>query len=244
MFTVLSLMRVANHRRPTARLWSGHDHIVLIPGAGGVAWYWSRLVPLLEQAGHAAVAVDLPGDDERPDCPNTPTSSSRQSATATTSCWSPSRSAGSPRRWSAERIAVRELVFVNAMIPVPGETPDEWWAQRRLRAGAHRSGRGGRLHRPSSTSRPTSCTTSTRGRGRGRAVPAQRGARPPSTAGATSTAWPDDPDPRARRRRRPVLPGRLPAPGRPRAARRRRRRAARRSPHRAVATRRRWPTIC
>jgi hypothetical protein len=37
---------------------------VLIPGAGGVAWYWHRVIPLLEQAGHEAVAVDLPGDDE------------------------------------------------------------------------------------------------------------------------------------------------------------------------------------
>ncbi len=35
----------------------------LVPGAGGAAWYWHRVVPLLEQAGHEAVAVDLPGDD-------------------------------------------------------------------------------------------------------------------------------------------------------------------------------------
>ena len=37
---------------------------VLIPGAGGVAWYWHRVVPLLQKAGHEAIAVDLPGDDE------------------------------------------------------------------------------------------------------------------------------------------------------------------------------------
>lgn len=35
----------------------------LVPGAGGAAWYWHRVAPLLEQAGHEAVAVDLPGDD-------------------------------------------------------------------------------------------------------------------------------------------------------------------------------------
>ncbi len=35
----------------------------LIPGAGGVAWYWHRVVPLLQEAGHEAIAVDLPGDD-------------------------------------------------------------------------------------------------------------------------------------------------------------------------------------
>ena len=35
----------------------------LVPGAGGAAWYWHRVVPLLEQAGHEAVAIDLPGDE-------------------------------------------------------------------------------------------------------------------------------------------------------------------------------------
>jgi len=38
---------------------------VLIPGAGGMAWYWNRVAPILEQAGHEAIAVDLPGDDDR-----------------------------------------------------------------------------------------------------------------------------------------------------------------------------------
>src|SRR5690348_17763884 len=36
---------------------------VLIPGAGGMAWYWHPVVPLIEAAGHKATAVDLPGDD-------------------------------------------------------------------------------------------------------------------------------------------------------------------------------------
>jgi len=36
---------------------------VLIPGAGGAAWYWHRVIPLLQEAGHEAIAVDLPGDD-------------------------------------------------------------------------------------------------------------------------------------------------------------------------------------
>jgi alpha/beta hydrolase family protein len=37
---------------------------VFIPGAGGVAWYWHRVVRLLEEAQHETVAFDLPGDDE------------------------------------------------------------------------------------------------------------------------------------------------------------------------------------
>ena len=34
---------------------------VLIPGAGGAAWYWHRVVSELRAHGHEAVAVDLPG---------------------------------------------------------------------------------------------------------------------------------------------------------------------------------------
>lgn len=37
---------------------------VLIPGAGGAAWYWHRVEPKLRALGHDVVAVDLPGDDE------------------------------------------------------------------------------------------------------------------------------------------------------------------------------------
>jgi hypothetical protein len=40
---------------------------VLVPGAGGVAWYWHRVVPLLDKAKQQAIAVDLPGDDEHAD---------------------------------------------------------------------------------------------------------------------------------------------------------------------------------
>src|ERR1700761_226186 len=36
---------------------------LMIPGAGGAGWYWHRVVPLLEAAGHQAIAVDLPGPD-------------------------------------------------------------------------------------------------------------------------------------------------------------------------------------
>jgi hypothetical protein len=32
----------------------------LIPGAGGSAWYWHRVAPLLPDA----IAIDLPADDD------------------------------------------------------------------------------------------------------------------------------------------------------------------------------------
>ena len=39
---------------------------ILVPGAGGMAWYWHRAVPLIRAAGHEPIPVDLPGDDRRP----------------------------------------------------------------------------------------------------------------------------------------------------------------------------------
>ena len=37
---------------------------VLIPGAGGSAFYWYRLVAELDRRGYASVAVELPAADE------------------------------------------------------------------------------------------------------------------------------------------------------------------------------------
>lgn len=99
---------------------------VLIPGAGGVAWYWHRVVLLLEEAEHDAIAVDLPGDDENAglttyadrvveaigDRRATLVAQSLGAFTAPMVC---------------ERVDVGMLVVVNAMIPVPGETAGEWW---------------------------------------------------------------------------------------------------------------------
>ncbi|HUC67090.1 MAG TPA: alpha/beta fold hydrolase [Stellaceae bacterium] len=100
---------------------------VLIPGAGGMAWYWHRVTPLLEQAHHEAIAIDLPGDDgavgldayadiviraigERPNV--VLVAQSLGGFTAPLVC---------------ARRAVKMLVLVNAMIPQPGETPAAWW---------------------------------------------------------------------------------------------------------------------
>jgi pimeloyl-ACP methyl ester carboxylesterase len=102
---------------------------VLIPGAGGAAWYWHRVLPLLEQAGHEALAVDLPGDDVHAGLPayadlviasigkRTDVTLVAQSMGAFTAALVCARA----------RTAIIMLVFVNAMIPLPGETAGEWW---------------------------------------------------------------------------------------------------------------------
>jgi len=116
---------------------------VLIPGAGGVAWYWHRVLPLLEAAGHEAVAVALPGDDE---------SAGLSAYTERVLRAIDGRKdivlvAGSLGGFTAPLVAARTpvqmLVFVNAMIPNPGETAGAWWDNTRWEAARVRAARRG-----------------------------------------------------------------------------------------------------
>jgi pimeloyl-ACP methyl ester carboxylesterase len=99
---------------------------LLIPGAGGVAWYWHRVSPLLQTAGHTVIAVDLPGDD--PDVGLT--GYSDQIVTAGLGQPDIVLVAQSMGAFSAvpacDRLPVRALVLLNAMLPAPGETAGEW----------------------------------------------------------------------------------------------------------------------
>jgi pimeloyl-ACP methyl ester carboxylesterase len=101
---------------------------VLLPGAGGAAWYWHRVVPLLTNAGHTAIAVDLPGAS--------PTVGLREYEAFVAAA-----AAGEERvvlvaqsmgaftaLGCCERVPVERLVLLNAMVPAPGETPGQWWS--------------------------------------------------------------------------------------------------------------------
>jgi pimeloyl-ACP methyl ester carboxylesterase len=99
---------------------------VLVPGAGGVAWYWHRVVPLLEKADHDAIAVNLPGDDEQASLPHY--ADRIIEAIGTRHVVLVAQSIGGfTVPLVCARVGVRMLVFVNAMIPVPGERAGEWW---------------------------------------------------------------------------------------------------------------------
>jgi pimeloyl-ACP methyl ester carboxylesterase len=100
---------------------------VLIPGAGGAAWYWHRVVPLLEDAGHEAIAVDLPGDDESAGLPEY-TRLVIDAIGARAHVVLVAQSLGAfTAPLVAARTELERLVLVNAMVPEPGETPGEWW---------------------------------------------------------------------------------------------------------------------
>jgi pimeloyl-ACP methyl ester carboxylesterase len=99
---------------------------VLIPGAGGVAWYWHLVEPQLEAAGHEAIAVDLPADDERAGL-NEYADRVVEAIGGRGGVVLVAQSLGGfTAPLVCQRADVAELVFVNAMIPVPGETAGDW----------------------------------------------------------------------------------------------------------------------
>jgi pimeloyl-ACP methyl ester carboxylesterase len=100
---------------------------VLIPGAGGTAWYWSHVVPQLQKGGHEAIAVDLPGDDESAALPEY-TGLVVEAVGGRHDVVLVAQSLGAfTAPLVCERAPVQELVLVNPMIPVPGESPGTWW---------------------------------------------------------------------------------------------------------------------
>jgi pimeloyl-ACP methyl ester carboxylesterase len=100
---------------------------VLIPGAGGRAWYWHRVVPLLEKAGHEAIAIDLPGDDARMGLQDYAKIVIRAIGARSNVILVAHSLGGFTAPLVCERIRVRGLILVNAMIPRPGETVGAWW---------------------------------------------------------------------------------------------------------------------
>ncbi len=117
---------------------------VLIPGAGGMAWYWHRVAPLLEQAHQEPIAVDLPGDDASPSLSDYADRVVRAIGKRTNVILVAHSLGGFTAPLVCARAAVRMLVFVNAMIPNPGETAGAWWDNTgAVQARVAAAGRGG-----------------------------------------------------------------------------------------------------
>ena len=95
---------------------------VLIPGAGGMAWYWHRVAPLLEQAHRDAIVIDLPGDDVNAGLDDYADIVVRAIGERSNVILVAQSLGGFIAPLVCARADVRMLVFVNAMIPQPGET--------------------------------------------------------------------------------------------------------------------------
>ena len=101
---------------------------VLIPGAGGSAWYWHRITPLLAEAGVDSVAVELPAAD---DSANLTTYADVVCDTLVDTTWPLLLVGQSMGAFTAplvaDRIGATMIVLVNPMVPTAGESPGQWW---------------------------------------------------------------------------------------------------------------------
>jgi hypothetical protein len=118
---------------------------VLIPGAGGDAWYWHRVEPLLREQGHDVVAVALPAADESAGLQRYADAVVEAAGDREDIVLVAQSMGGLTAPLVCDRLPVTRIVLVNAMIPRPGETGGDWWANtgqdKAAREFAEREGR-------------------------------------------------------------------------------------------------------
>lgn len=100
---------------------------VLIGGAGSDSWYWHLLTPRLRAFGHDVVAVDLPCDDDSAGLVEYADAVVEAVGDRTDLVVVAHSFGGFTAPLVCARVPVDLLVLVTAMIPLPGETPFEWW---------------------------------------------------------------------------------------------------------------------
>ena len=98
---------------------------VLIHGAGDAS-YWHRVVPELRALGHDVVAPELPSDDEAGLTGYTDAVVSAIGDRTDLIVVAQSLG-GFTGPLVCDRVPVRLLVMLAAMVPVPGETAGDWW---------------------------------------------------------------------------------------------------------------------
>ena len=96
---------------------------VLIPGAGGEAWYWHRVASDLNSFGHEAIAVDLPAGDDTAGWDEYAAAVERAMDGRTDVILVAQSLAGFSAPIVADRQRVDLLVLVNAMIPARRDGP-------------------------------------------------------------------------------------------------------------------------
>lgn len=122
---------------------------VLIHGAGSDSWYWHLVGPKLERLGHRVIAVDLPAGDDSAGLSTY--ADVVVEATGHRGEWDDElvlvaqSMAGFTAPMVCDRVPVDLMVLVAAMVPSPGESGGEWWANTgHAQAKAEAAARDGR----------------------------------------------------------------------------------------------------
>ena len=101
---------------------------VLIPGAGGDPWEWHLLAAELESRGHDVLPVRLPAGDEGAGWSEYAAAVVEAIEDRGDVILVAQSLAGFTAPLVAQQVPVDLIVLLNAMIPLPGETGNEWWA--------------------------------------------------------------------------------------------------------------------
>jgi pimeloyl-ACP methyl ester carboxylesterase len=101
---------------------------VLIHGAGSDAWYWHLVVPRLAVLGHDVVAVNLPCDDDDAGLEDYVQTVVDAIGDRRDLILVAQSLGGFTAPLVCDRLPVTMLVLVAAMVPRPGESAGEWWA--------------------------------------------------------------------------------------------------------------------
>jgi pimeloyl-ACP methyl ester carboxylesterase len=100
---------------------------VLIHGAASDSWYWHWVVSLLRAGGHDVVAPDLPCDDYSAGFAEYADTVVRAVGDRTDLVVVAQSLGGFTAALVCDRLPVRLVVLVAAMVPAPGEAPGDWW---------------------------------------------------------------------------------------------------------------------
>jgi pimeloyl-ACP methyl ester carboxylesterase len=113
---------------------------VLIHGAGSDSWYWHLVAPELQARGHDVVTMDLPCDDDTAGLAEYTDTVLDAIGDRTDLVLVAQSMGGFTAPLVCERVPVDMMLLVAAMVPCPGESPGDWWANtgweeaRRLQA--------------------------------------------------------------------------------------------------------------
>jgi pimeloyl-ACP methyl ester carboxylesterase len=100
---------------------------VLIHGGGSTAWDWHLVSPLLEASGHNVVAVDLPIEDADAGLGDYTRAVTEAVGEARHTIVVGHSLGGFTAPLVCEELRSDGLVYLSAMIPMPGETFGDWW---------------------------------------------------------------------------------------------------------------------
>jgi pimeloyl-ACP methyl ester carboxylesterase len=101
---------------------------VVVHAAGDGAWSWHLVASELVDHGHDVVAIDLPADDDSAGLWDYADAVATAIGDRTNLVVIAHSFGGFTGPLVCARVAVDTLVLVTAMIPSPGEAPEDWWA--------------------------------------------------------------------------------------------------------------------